>query len=177
MEFSRYRVEATLRDGTPVVIRAIRPEDRSALQEGIRLLSDQTVYQRFFAPKPTLTDSELTYLTELDFRNHVGLLAENPALDGLTLIAVARMVRRPLSTGAPVDSAEVAFLVADAYQSRGLGTLLMQHLIIIGRALGFQTLHGEVLPTNRRMLAVLAATGLPRRQHLEDGVLLVDLDL
>jgi GNAT superfamily N-acetyltransferase len=177
MELSQYRAEATLRDGTPIVIRAIQPEDRAALQEGFLRLSEAAVYQRFFVPKPALSDSELHYLTELDFHNHIGLLAEDPALDGLALIAVARAVRATPSQPGEPQTAEVAFLVADHYQGRGLGTLLLEHLVRLGRDRGYQRFRGEVLPTNSKMLAVLAHSGLPERSRLVEGVVHVELDL
>jgi hypothetical protein len=93
MTLAEYRAEATLRDGTAVLVRAIRPDDRAALREGFQHLSERTIYQRFFLAKHDLTDAELRYLTELDFHDHLGLVVEVPGAQGARLIAVGRAVR------------------------------------------------------------------------------------
>ena len=195
MNLPEYRAEAILRDGTPVVIRAIRPDDRGALREGFLHLSDRTVYHRFLRAKRDLTDAELRYFTELDFRDHIGLAVELPAAHGGHLIAVGRAVRiAPLAsapggtptgpTGAPPvgglpqrDSAEVAFVVQDEYQGRGVATLLLDHLARIARELGYRAFEAEVLPENRQMLEVFAHSGLTPRERLRDGLVHVEMDL
>ena len=192
MNLPEYRAEATLRDGTPVVIRAIRPDDRAALREGILHLSDRTVYQRFMRAKRDLTDAELRYFTELDFRDHIGLAVELDATHGGRPIAVGRAVRTmqlpsppgshppgpPSEVGLPQRAtAEVAFVVVDEYQNRGAGTLLLEHLARIARELGFQAFEAEVLPDNHKMLAVFAHSGLTMREQRKDGLVHVVMEL
>lgn len=199
MNLSEYRAEETLRDGTLVVVRAIRPDDRGALQEGFLHLSDRTVYHRFLQAKRELTDGELRYFTELDFHDHIGLAVELRGTRPPQLIAVGRAVRTgqvvppppegpapPSRTGGqrfpaeaprPRDSAEVAFVVQDEYQGRGVGTLLLAHLARIARGLGYRTFEAEVLPDNRQMLDVFAHSGLTRRERVLDGLTHVEMDL
>lgn len=184
MDLAHYEAPATLRDGTPFLIRAIRPSDREALREGIQLLSERTVYHRFFQPKTQLTDAELRYLTELDFRDHVALVAEikNPA--GQLVIGVGRLVRLGGEAGVrgrektgERDAGEVAFVVADEFHGMGVATQLLKHLAGIARTLQMRALVAEVLGDNRPMLDVFAHSGLPMTQKVVDGVIHVELGL
>lgn len=175
MSLAEYRADAVLRDGTPAVIRAIRPEDRTALRDGFEHLSERTIYHRFLGAKRDLTEAELDYFTELDFLNHIALVVDVLTERGPRPIAVGRAVRT--SRPAPQDRAEVAFVVADAYQGRGVGTLLLEHLVVIGRRLGYRVFEAEVLPGNRQMLDVFAHSGLRRKERIADGLVHVELEL
>jgi len=157
---------AVLRDGTPVHLRAIRPDDKERLRIAFERLSPRSVYRRFFHPVTALTPAMLRQLTELDFRNHVGLVLSVEDETGERLIAVARFVRvAPRS-----ERAEFAITVADDYQNRGAGTLLLQQLVRIARAGGVRELVADVLEDNREMLEVIRRAKLPYRQTSEDGV-------
>lgn len=194
MDPADYRAQATLRDGTPVVIRAIRPSDRDALRAGFAHLSDRTIYHRFLSAKRELTEDELRYFTELDFRDHIGLVVELTSPQGVEPIAVGRAVRTgevppagaAISGDAPPAQgdtppagarAEVAFVVRDEHQGRGVGTLLLEHLARIARGLGYRTLEAEVLLDNRQMLEVFAHSGLPTRERMVDGLMHVEMAL
>jgi GNAT superfamily N-acetyltransferase len=184
MDLRNYRAQGQLRGGTPIVIRAIRPDDGEALREGIQLLSERTVYHRFFQAKTHLSDQEIRYLTELDFENHVGLVATIENQAGELVIGVARCVRLGRDTGVrgqdkagSRDMAEVAFVVADQFQGQGVATQLLWHLVAIARALGIRTLVAEVLGGNRPMLDVFAHSGLPLTQRVQDGIVHVELAL
>lgn len=169
------RLPVVLRDGTPVVIRSLRPADREALRDGFHRLSPEAIYHRFFQTKTELTDAELRYLTELDFRNHVAL-AVTGEVDGRDqIVAVARFVRvnRPDSG----DRAEIAFVVGDEYQHRGIGTLLMAQLATIARGLGYDAFEAEVLPDNYAMRRVFEHSGLPMTERGGDGMIHVTLQL
>ena len=106
--------------GLPSIhLRRIRPDDKDRLVAGLGRLSKRSVYQRFLAPKPRLTTSELRYLTEVDFIDHyalVAVLGQRPEV----VVAVGRWVR----DGEHPDRAEVAVVVADDLQGRGVGTTL-----------------------------------------------------
>lgn len=185
MDFSRYDAPGTLRDGTPIRIRAIRPEDAEALREGFAHLSERTVYHRFFQSKRELTEREVEYLTHLDFEHHVGLAAviSNPA--GELLIGVGRWVRlgegRAGVRGGDRERtpahAEVAFVVADEFQGQGVGSQLLAHLAGIARSLGIRYLDAEVLPGNRQMIDVFAHSGLPLTEQVRDGLVHVEMRL
>src|SRR3954464_12222743 len=105
------------------MIRPIRADDKRMLIDGLRCLSDDSVHRRFLTPKRTFSRSELRYLTEVDGRDHVALVAEYPCYPAPPLTAVARFVR---PKDAP-DAAEVAFTVADEWQGRGFGSVLGAH--------------------------------------------------
>ena len=146
-------METALADGTPVVIRPIRPSDKPALAAAHARLSDESVRRRFLTPKPRLTSGELRYLTEVDGRDHVALVA---ALDGSDdrIIAVARSVRLDDDPTA----AEAAVVVGDDYQRQGLGRTLGLMLADAARARGIRRLTattlGDNLAAHRLMRAV-----------------------
>lgn len=180
-----YSVPGTLRDGTPIRIRAIRPDDAGALREGFAHLSERTVYHRFFQAKRELTEQEIKYLVHLDFVNHVGLTATitNPA--GELIIGIGRFVRlgegRAGVRGAERERteahAEVAFVVGDQFQGQGVGSQLLWHLAAIARELGIRFLDAEVLPGNRAMLDVFQHSGLPLTERLREGLVHVEMRL
>jgi GNAT superfamily N-acetyltransferase len=161
-----FRARAVLRDGTAVCLRAIRPDDKERLRTGFEQLSPRSVYRRFFHPVTALTDEDLRHLTEIDFRDHVSLALTVEEVAGEKLIAVGRFVR-----AAPAgDRAEIAVTVADEYQGRSVGTLLLRHLIRLARAGGVRELVALVLDENREMLEVLRNLDLPAQRTIEDGV-------
>ena len=99
------------------MIRPIRPDDKGLLSDGLRRLSPQSVQRRFLTPKRSFSRAELRYLTEVDGRDHVALVAENPCAPTRRLVAVARFVRN----NEEPDTAEIAVTVGDSFQGRGLG--------------------------------------------------------
>lgn len=170
-EPSHYLARETLLDDRPVVIRAIRPDDKSALVSGFQRLSSTSVYNRFFTPKSGLTSAELEYLTEVDFVRHVALLAIVEEEGAERAVGVGRFIVDDESG----TSAEVAFTVDDEHQGLGIGTHLLAHLTRIGRALGLTRFWAEVRASNRPMLAVFEHCGLPMRQTTSGGEVTVEL--
>ncbi len=127
-----------------ILLRRIRPEDKDALVAGLGRLSERSVYQRFLAPKPRLSSSELRYLTEVDFVDHyalVAVLARSPEV----VVGVGRWVR---STESATD-AEIAIVVADDLQGRGVGAQLGQALAEAARARGIERFTASMLPSNQ----------------------------
>jgi RimJ/RimL family protein N-acetyltransferase len=136
-------VLVALQDGVDVDIRPIRPDDKALLAEGMRHLSQASSYQRFLAPKPALSASELRYLTEIDFRDHVAFVAvtcEEPSV----VVGVGRWVR----LHSDPEVAEIAFVVADDLQRRGLGTALGEALADAARERGVKRFVATMLPDN-----------------------------
>jgi GNAT superfamily N-acetyltransferase len=175
MKLADLRVEATLLDGSPVTLRAVRPDDKPRFQAGFHRLSAESIYHRFFQAKHELSDDELRYLTELDFQNHVALAATVPEGTGERIIGVGRMVR--LGKDPAGDRAEVAFTVADEYQGHGVATLLLQHLSHVARLLGIHRLEAEVQRDNRQMMEVFEHSGLPIHTAIRDQTQHVVLSL
>ncbi len=130
--------------GVPeLVLRRIAAEDKDGLVAGLGRLSERSVYRRFLSPKPRLTASELTYLTEVDFRDHyalVAVLAHAPSV----IVGVGRWVRDAAS---PTD-AEIAIVIADDLQGRGVGTALGNALAEAARARGIERFTASMLPEN-----------------------------
>jgi GNAT superfamily N-acetyltransferase len=166
-----YRAVEHLLDGRPVVLRAIRPDDREAIRRGFHRLSERSVYQRFFQVKKELSEKELSYLTDVDFENHVALIATlaEDAEDG---IGVGRYVVDP-DGGAP----EVAFVVDEKHHGLGVATLLLRHLAAIARAKGQRELRALVLFDNRSMIEVFEHAGFPLRRRREGNVIELTLGL
>ena len=117
-------VPKRLPDGAPILVRSIRPDDKRMLEDGLRHLSDESVQRRFLTLKRSFSRAELRYLTEVNGRDHVALVAEYPGDPVRRLIAVARFVRIADDPAA----AEAAIVVADDWQRRGLGSLMAEQL-------------------------------------------------
>jgi RimJ/RimL family protein N-acetyltransferase len=130
------------------------------LENGLRHLSPQSVQRRFLTPKSSFSRAELRYLTEVDGRDHVALVAEYPGEPVRRLIAVARFVRLQEDP----DAAEVAIVVADDWQRRGLGSLLAEQLAARARGTGIRrftaTMASDNVPAHRLMTKLT--------QHLEE---------
>jgi len=154
-------------------VRAIRPDDKERLRIAFAGLSARSVYQRFFHSVNELTADDLRRLTEIDFRDHVGIVLTVGAGSDERLIAVGRYVRT-LPAG---DVAEVAFTVADDYQHRGAATLLLRELVAIARERGVCKFVALVLDDNRQMLEIFRRSKLPIRESFVDGARLLVLRL
>ena len=161
----------SLADGTPVVVRPVRPGDRELIRDGFARLSPESRYLRFMTPVSSLSAAQLDYLTKLDFVDHVAWLAvrADRTDEGL---GVARYVR----TKEDLHVAEAAVTVIDDYQGRGLGTLLLALLATVARAAGITMFRAYVLQGNTRMRYLLDQLGA--RTTLDSpGVLQMDVDL
>jgi protein lysine acetyltransferase len=163
-----------LPDGAPVLIRPIRPDDKGMLAEGLRRLSPESAHRRFLTPKRSFSRTELRYLTEVDGRDHVALVAEPFGAPERRLIAVARFVRLEDDP----EAADVAFTVADEWQNRGLGSLLGDLIADEARRLGIRrftaTMASDNVPAQRLMAKL---TRHLERQHVGGGVDELVLDL
>jgi acetyl coenzyme A synthetase (ADP forming)-like protein len=153
-----YSAPALLRDGTSVLIRAIRPGDRASLLRHFAALGPESRYFRFFGMKKELTEEELRYFTEPDFERHVGLVAVRLEGASAEILGVARYTP---AQDAPDDphQAEFAVAVADTWQGRGVGTALLEHLAQVALANGVTEFEADVMGQNTRMVAMLRATG------------------
>jgi RimJ/RimL family protein N-acetyltransferase len=164
--------ELELRDGSRVLLRQIRPEDRERLAEGLRRLSPASRYLRFHRVIDHLTDEQLTELTEIDHVDHeaiIALDAERPDRPG---VGVARYIREPFEP----EVAEAAITVADEYQGQGAGTLLLGALAARARDNGVRVFRNYVLDGNHAMLEVFDHLGATRELEAT-GLWRVDLPL
>jgi RimJ/RimL family protein N-acetyltransferase len=177
IDAQNYSVADTLKDGTAVTIRAIRPDDKDKIVEAFKNLEAESVYTRFFRYKSTLTEEELKAVTEVDFENTVALVVTIPAGGGgnETIIGAGRYVL--YDPPGPLPSAEIAFTVEEDFQGRGIASRILRHLIHIAQKKGVAQFEAEVLAENRAMLAVFARSGLPMKQSFEEGAIHVTLSL
>lgn len=161
----------TLRDGTPVLVRPIQPEDKAQLAAGFQRLSEESRYRRFMAPVQQLDEEQLRTLTEVDYVDRfawVAVRADRPE-EGLGVSRYVRVESEP-------DVAEVAVTVVDDYQGRGLGTLLLALLAAAARAAGIKRFRAYVLEENAPMIALLEDLGATT-EHDSPGVVKADVRL
>nr|WP_221493960.1 GNAT family N-acetyltransferase [Actinomadura coerulea] len=150
-------------------MRPIRPEDADLLRAFHARLSPESIYYRFFSPRPQLSDREVEHFTTVDHDRRAALIA---TIAG-EMVAV---VRYDLLTDRR-ETAEVAFLVEDAHQGRGLGAVLLEHIAAAARERGVRRFVASVLPDNRRMTRVFREAGYRAEQRFEEGVIELVLDL
>ena len=166
-----YSTVERLRDGRPIEIRALRPDDRAEMLAAIGRTSTQSLQRRFFAPKKGFSEQEMAFFLNIDFDNHVALVAQidedgHPAIAG----GGRYIVVQP-------GKAEIAFMVVDAYQGQGIGTVLMRHLAALARDAGLKELVAEVLPENTAMLKVFKKFGFRPSSKREPQVVHLALQL
>jgi RimJ/RimL family protein N-acetyltransferase len=166
-EAAEYSVREHLRDDRPITIRALRPDDRAGMLAAIGRTSMQSLQRRFFVPKKGFSEQEMAFFLNIDFESHVAIVAEISE-DGRPVIAGGGRYIAIQS-----DQAEIAFVVVDAYQGQGIGTILMRHLATLARNAGLKELVAEVLPENTAMLKLFKkfgfrpdAKGSPQVVHL-----------
>jgi RimJ/RimL family protein N-acetyltransferase len=161
---ARFQREVALRDGTRVRLRPIRPDDEPRLGVLYDHLSQDSRYQRFFSVMRRLPPNWAHFLANVDYVERFALVVEAPG-DAETLIAVARYE----PTSEP-HTAEVAFAVQDAWQNRGLGTILFRDLLDAATGNGIKRFRAWVLGDNRRMLDLIARFGEVQQRSFEQGV-------
>jgi RimJ/RimL family protein N-acetyltransferase len=162
-------VSETLRNGQRVEIRSQRALDRKDLEAALARMSDESLYRRFFGARRHFSEKEAEYFLDIDFVNHVAMVAvadENgkPAIVGAGRYVVVQR-----------GQAEVAFGVVDQYQGQGLGAALMRELVAVARHAGISVLVAEVLGSNLAMLKVFEKSGLQMITKREGPVVHVTL--
>ena len=156
------RAYALLTDGATIEIRPARPEDFSAVRDMHAKMSPDNLYLRFFSMSPAVAEQEARRICREPAPDHAALLA---VLDG-EVVGCGTYEQ----AGAGSRSAEVAFTVADDMHHRGIGMLLLEHLVSLGRGRGFRAFTAETLSENAAMLRVFADAGLQAQRSLLDGV-------
>lgn len=164
-------IHTDLRDGTRIILRPIRPEDKERLSEGLERLSERSRFRRFMAPVDALSAEQLAYLTEIDHFDHfawVATLETSPDFG----IGVGRYVRLEEDP----SIAEAAVTVLDEYQGRGLGTLIVGLLAATARMVGIERFRAYVLEENEPMLGLLRVLGA-ESGYDSSGVFRLDIPL
>ena len=162
-----WEADVLLRDGRTAHVRPIRPADADLLVAFYTRVSDRSKYYRFFSPMPELSARDVVRFTQVD---HVDRVALVMLLQG-QMIAVGRF--ETIGGG----EAEVAFLVEDRHQGRGIAQLLLEHLAAAGRERGLDRFTAEVLPDNHRMIQTFRDAGYKVVSGYEDGVLSLEFPI
>lgn len=155
-------VDVLLSDGTTVQLRSIRPDDAPAIVAMHGRFSERTRYLRYFSPYPRIPERDLRRFVNVDHRDREAFVV----LTGDRIVAVGRYER--LGPGSP--DAEVAFVVEDEHQGRGIGSVLLEHLADAARRTGITSFVAEVLPTNGAMQRVFVDFGYQVQRQFADGV-------
>jgi acyl-CoA synthetase (NDP forming)/GNAT superfamily N-acetyltransferase len=163
-----WEADVVLADGGTAHIRPIRPDDGPRVVDFHGRQSPESIYFRYFTPRPELPESEVERLTHLDYSDRMAFVA---LLDDV-LVGVARYDRLPTRA-----EAEVAFFVDDRHQGRGIATVLLEYLAEAARGTGITAFTATVLPTNGRMVGVFRNAGFTAASRFGDGVIEVRLDL
>lgn len=164
----QWEADVVLTDGGTAHVRPITAEDADRLRAFHSRLSKETVYNRFFAYRPSLSDADIARFTQVDHADRVALVATLQD----EIIGVVRYDRLP-----GTDEAEVAFVVEDPHQGRGLGAVLLEHLAAAARERGIARFVADTLPSNRAMLTVFRSAGYEIRRGLTDGYVSLDFPI
>ena len=169
MEPNNYQVTERLADGSALTIRAIRPEDRQRFAQAFEEFakSPDSVHFRFHGFKRSLSQDEGIRMTQVDFVDHVALVATLGDHPESPLIGVGRYI---VCSAPQRHRAEVPFSVLDQHQGKGIGSLLLRHLASIATEQGLRELEAEVLADNHSMLGVLERSGFPIQHSTDFGV-------
>lgn len=170
-EAARLAGPLTLRDGSVVYMRAIRPDDTERLQAFHGRLSPDSVVYRYFQSVPILSNERAEHLTHVDYEQRMALVATMAADADAPIIAVVRY------EGIDATTAEAAFLVEDRWQGQGISTELFKSLTAYARRRGITTIIAETMTSNVRMLKVLRHAGFPYTMHYESGCVELRLDI
>jgi acyl-CoA synthetase (NDP forming)/RimJ/RimL family protein N-acetyltransferase len=177
-----WEADVLLRDGHVAHLRPITGADEQLLVEFYAQVSAESKYLRFFAPMPRLSERDVRRFTHVDHRDRVAFVLT--VAD--KMIAVGRFDRLDADQAAAHDAstargagsmAEVAFLVQDAHQGRGIAQLLLEHLAQAGREVGVDKFVAEVLPENQRMIQIFREAGYRVAGGFEDGVMRLEFPI
>jgi acyl-CoA synthetase (NDP forming)/GNAT superfamily N-acetyltransferase len=173
---AHWEADVVLRDGGTARIRPITVDDAERLVSFYEQVSDESKYYRFFAPYPRLSAKDVHRFTHHDFVDRVGLAATVGG-EFIATVRYDRIGADGTPASAPADEAEVAFLVQDAHQGRGVASALLEHIAAVARERDIRRFAAEVLPANSKMIKVFTDAGYQQKRSFEDGVVRLEFDL
>jgi len=150
-ELERYEA---LRDGTEIFFRPTKPTDEPALREMLYSLSNASVRSRYFTHTVIFPHKDVQRMTNIDYVNDLAIVGVVPGVSGEEIVAIAQYFLDPKT-----QSAEVAFIVQDEWQQKGMGTFLLDYITQVAKQRGVQTFYATVLPTNKPMLTIFYNSG------------------
>ncbi|MGP3774774.1 bifunctional acetate--CoA ligase family protein/GNAT family N-acetyltransferase [Streptomyces sp. SDT5-1] len=173
---AHWEADVVLRDGGTARIRPITTADAEHLTSFYEQVSDESKYYRFFAPYPRLSAKDVHRFTHHDYVDRVGLAATVGG-EFIATVRYDRINEHGMPATAPADEAEVAFLVQDAHQGRGVASALLEHIAAVARERGIRRFAAEVLPANTKMIKVFRDAGYTQKRSFEDGVVRLEFDI
>ena len=169
LDTANISISEPLRSGKQVEIRSQRPQDRKDLEAALARMSDESLRRRFFGAKRHFSEKEAEHFLDIDFVNHVALVAVVYEAGKHAIVGAGRyVVVQP-------GQAEVAFGVVDQFQGQGLGGALLRELAGVARHAGINELIAEVLGSNLAILKVFEKSGLRMTKTREGPVIHVTL--
>lgn len=169
---NQFESDWILKDGTPILLRPMRPEDEPLVVDFFELCSDQTLYFRYFRLIKKWSHNMLIRFTQNDYDREIGLMAIGQPPGPEVMMGVGRLVTIPEE-----DTAEFAVIVADPWQGLGLGQKLIERVIDIAREMGVKHLWGDVLAENQPMLELVKKLGFTCQKDVTDGTRRVEMEL
>lgn len=165
------RTTMLLDDGTLLSFRPIHPTDEPATRDLFYSLSQQTIYYRYMSHMKRIPRKQLQNFVYVDHRNEVAVVGTIPSASGDEIIAIGRYYLDPKT-----NRAEVAFVVRDDWQNKGIGSFILKHLVNIAKRNGIAGFTAEVMRDNKPMQAVINHSGLKVRSNLREGVYHFEMD-
>jgi acetyltransferase len=169
---NQYESDLLLRDGTPVLLRPIKPEDEGLVYRLLQSCSEQTIYFRYFHRIRKFTRDLIIRFTQNDYDREIALIAVGQPPGPPLMFGVCRLVMTPNR-----EQGEFAILVGDPWQGKGLGATLMERIIWVAKDCGVRHLYGDVLLENEPMLGMMKRLGFSYRKNLEEGTFRVEMHL
>jgi acetyltransferase len=167
---NQYEIDWMMRDGTPVLLRPMRPEDEPLVSDFFTKCSEETVYFRYFKLIKKWTHEMLIRFTQNDYDRELGLMAVSQPPAPQAMLGVSRLVM-----AADRSTAEFAVIIADPWQGKGLGYKLLEEVINIAREQGVILLHGDVLAQNQPMLDMVKRLGFTLKKDTEGQTYRVEM--
>jgi RimJ/RimL family protein N-acetyltransferase len=144
----------TLNDGTEIFFRPVKPADEQALSGMLYSLSPSSIRTRYMTSTMSFPHRDVQQLANVDYENNLAIVGTVPSVTGDEIVAIAQYFLDPKTR-----QAEVAFVVQDEWQKKGMGSLLLKYLGRIGRRRDVKEFYAKVLPNNKTMLAVFHNSG------------------
>jgi len=162
----------TLRDGTEIFFRPVKPSDEAALAEMLYSLSEDSVHKRYFSYTVNFPHRDVQQLTNVDYKQNIAIVGVIPGVSDDEIVAIAQYFLEPKTL-----SAEVAFIVQDEWQQKGMGTFLLDYITQIAKQRGVKRFYAKVLPSNKAMLAVFHSSGYKVNTAFDGEVYDITYDL
>jgi len=162
----------TLRDGTEIFFRPVKPSDEPSLAEMLYSLSDRSVEKRYMTHTKAFPHRDVQQVTNIDYKNDLAIVGVIPGVSQEEIVAIGQYFLDPKT-----QAAEVAFIVQDEWQKKGMGTFLLEYLTRVAKERGVKRFYAKVLPYNKPMLAIFQNSGYEVSTEFDGEVYSITYDL